>query len=157
MPHYDVVRQSLLSRNRDIRFEGATVARLEYAFLSSRARLHVGGVAFAIDRSGFFRVRYALRSGAQTLLVVARGVERRASWVAVEPAGLDFAIHSFRGQGGRFTVLQDGEAVGTVHPPKAFSSVVRAELPDEMPLSMVGFVVALCIASIDARNAAAAS
>ena len=150
-----LVPRGLFSRSFALEHEGQVIAELKTGFASESASMMVAGAPYEVRRERRLAGDFVLHQLRQEL---ARARKPSAFRSRMEIRWDSRIYELARPSAWRrdFVLRFDGQDVGSIRPESAFTRRADVDLPDDVPLPVAAFVVALVVLMWN-RDAAAAS
>ena len=124
--------------------DGAAIGQIDCGGIRQPAAIVIGDTTFRPARDGVLRTTYHLDgNGARLASAVPAGAAFRRFTVQADARTYALAVTSWTGR--RFTLTENGTAVGTIARTGFFTTKCSADLPDDLPLGMQAFLIWLVI------------
>ena len=123
---------------------GAAIGQIDCGGIRQPASIVLGDATFRPARDGVLRTTYHLDgNGARLASAAPAGAGFRRFTVDAGARTYTLAVTSWAGR--RFTLSENGTAVGTIARIGFFSTKCQADLPDDLPLEVQAFLIWLVV------------
>lgn len=124
--------------------DGVDIGQIDCGGIRQPASITIGEATFRPARDGVLRATYHLDGdGARLASATPAGTGLRRFTVEAGARTFTLAVASWSGR--RFTLTENGAAVGTIARSGIFSTKSQADLPDNVPLAVQAFLIWLVI------------
>lgn len=132
------------ARYYTLKRDGVEIGRIDCGGIRQPASIVIGDATFRPARDGVLRATYHLDgNGARLASAVPAGAALRRFTVEAGARTCTLAVASWSGR--RFTLTENGTAVGTIARIGFFTAKCQANLPDDLPLEVQAFLIWLVI------------
>jgi hypothetical protein len=137
-------RSLFAARYYTLKRGGAEIGRIDCGGIRQPASIVIGDATFSPARDGVLRTTYHLEgNGARLASAAPAGAAFRRFTVEAGTRTCTLAVASWSGR--RFTLAENGTAVGTIARTGFFTTTCAADLPDDLPLEVQAFLIWLVI------------
>jgi hypothetical protein len=137
-------RSLFAARYYALKRDGVEIGRIDCGGIRQPASIVIGGATFSPARDGVLRATYHLYgNGARLASAAPAGTALRRFTVEAGARTWTLAVASWSGR--RFTVTENGAAVGAIARSGFFTAKSTAELPDDLPPEVQAFLIWLVI------------
>ncbi len=132
------------ARSYTLKRGGVEIGRIDCGGIRQPASIVIGDATFRPARDGVLRTTYHLDGNGSRLASAApAGAASRRFTVEAGARAYTLAVTSWSGR--RFTLSENGAAVGTIARTGFFTTKCKADLPDDLPLEVQAFLIWLVI------------
>jgi hypothetical protein len=136
--------QGFWKRNYEVYHDAGPTIAVKIGWVGQGAFFSIDGVEFEIRREGMFSRHYTLRALDEVQAEAYRPSVFRGRFV-IEAGEVDYSFEPCSPFGRSFELWDQGQVVGEVYPEGIFSRSVHGDLPEELPLPVRVFLLALVI------------
>lgn len=132
--------QGLFSLVTLLKQNGEEVAAINLKVLREAGTLSVADRSYSMEREGRLSGDFILKDGAGTVIVRANKPSIWKNRYVVTFGNLKFELAKTSAWKQGFSLLWNGDSLGTIHRPRWYSREAEIALPDSLPLEVRAFV-----------------
>jgi hypothetical protein len=132
------------TRYYGLKRDGVAIGQIDCGGIRQPASIVIGDATFRPARDGVLQTTYHLDGdGARLASAAPAGAAFRRFTVETGARTYTLAVSSWAGR--RFTLTENGTAVGTIARTGFFTTKCKADLPDDLPIGVQAFLIWLVI------------